>query len=96
MANFPLLVQPDSGEPRVFSSPFRIGTISIADLCLAGDSFVSLLHAAGRPYEGDWYIEDCGSANGTWVNGIRVRGPYRLEKGDRVKVGRTMITVVPA
>jgi pSer/pThr/pTyr-binding forkhead associated (FHA) protein len=95
VTHFPLLAQPEGSDPRVFTTLFRIGTAEDAGLRLHGDAYVSVRHAECRPYEGDWYIEDCGSMNGTWVNGIRVRGPYRLEKGDRVRVGRTMITVVP-
>jgi hypothetical protein len=94
---FPLIAQPQGGEPQVFSSWFRIGAAGIANMLrITGDSHVSLLHALCRPYEGDWYIEDTGSMNGTLVNGIKIRGPYRLEKGDVLTIGRTLITVVPA
>lgn len=93
---FVLLVQDEGSDPRVFTNPFSIGTAQDVDLRLSGDSYVSARHAVCHPYEGDWYLEDLGSISGTLVNGIKIWGPYRLEKGDRVKVGRTVLTVVPA
>jgi pSer/pThr/pTyr-binding forkhead associated (FHA) protein len=55
------------------------------------DTFASQLHA--RVFERDtvWYIEDLGSRNGTWVNRTQVHGPTKLEPGDRVKVGDTVL-----
>lgn len=40
------------------------------------------------------YIEDVGSRNGTFVNGIRVTQPHRLNKGDIIYVGITNIEVL--
>lgn len=91
--NFPLIAQPQGGAPRAFRTAFTIGTRG--DLAVA-DDYASGEHARCRTYEGDWYIEDLGSTNGTLVNGVKIRGPYRLEKGDRVMIGRTVLTVVPA
>ena len=48
-------------------------------------------HARIRPGEGGIWIEDLGSRNGTFVNGIKVTGPVRLEDGDKIHVGRSSI-----
>jgi hypothetical protein len=34
-----------------------------------------------------WIVEDCGSTNGTWVNGRRITGPTGISAGDHVSLG---------
>ncbi len=36
-------------------------------------------------------VRDSGSSNGTWVNGVRVEGQRRLESGDLIELGRTVL-----
>jgi pSer/pThr/pTyr-binding forkhead associated (FHA) protein len=55
------------------------------------DTFASQLHARIFERDGVWYVEDLGSRNGTWVNRTQVHGPTKLEPGDRVKVGDTVL-----
>ena len=56
---------------------------------LAGDAELSRSHAAiRRDEEGGLVIEDLGSRNGTWVNGVRV-DRQRLAPGDAIRVGET-------
>lgn len=57
------------------------------------DSFASQLHARVFERDGAWFVEDLGSRNGTWRNRDQVHGPMRLERGDRVKVGDTVLEV---
>lgn len=57
------------------------------------DSTVSQLHARVFRREGQIYIEDLGSTNGTWVNRGRVSGPVPLRKGDRLQFGGTVLEV---
>jgi pSer/pThr/pTyr-binding forkhead associated (FHA) protein len=38
-------------------------------------------------------IEDLGSTNGTFVNGLRISGPQTLSEGDSIEVGGTMLVV---
>ncbi len=57
------------------------------------DSFASQLHARIFERDGEWFVEDLGSRNGTWLNRDQVHGPARLERGDRVKVGDTVLEV---
>lgn len=52
------------------------------------DLLVSRNHAMVRRLgEGDYYIIDSGSSNGTLVNGLRVSGPTQLRNGDRITIG---------
>ena len=39
----------------------------------------------------DWYLDDCGSLNGTYVNRSRIDS-HRLEEGDEVQVGKYKLT----
>ncbi len=70
----------------------RIGRRTEMDLAIAWDVEVSGLHAELHGFGGEWTIVDDGlSRNGTYVNGRRVNGRLRLQDGDRVRVGQTVI-----
>lgn len=55
------------------------------------DRTVSRQHAELRPDNGVWVLHDLRSANGTYVNGIRVRQPIRLKHGDQIRIGATLM-----
>jgi signal transduction histidine kinase/pSer/pThr/pTyr-binding forkhead associated (FHA) protein len=55
------------------------------------DNTVSRRHCELTPTEGDWALNDLGSANGTYVNGIRITGRCELKLGDQIRVGRTLM-----
>lgn len=61
--------------------------------CVIDDDEVSRKHALVRAIDGRIVIEDCGSMNGTWVNGARIEAPKELNAGDRVRVGQTTFAV---
>jgi pSer/pThr/pTyr-binding forkhead associated (FHA) protein len=80
-------------ERRSFHTEFtagRLGTLVI------GDEFASGHHARFFIAHGLWFIEDLGSTNGTWLNGRRFHGPQRLKKGDKIRIGHTIILVSAA
>jgi predicted component of type VI protein secretion system len=60
------------------------------------DSELSRRHAAIRPVEGGFEIEDLGSLNGTFVNGRRIGAPTRLAGGDSIKLGQTVVELEAA
>jgi pSer/pThr/pTyr-binding forkhead associated (FHA) protein len=64
--------------------------IQIDNLAVSGE------HAAIITILNDSFIEDLGSTNGTWLNGRRFRAPQHLKRGDKIKIGRTVMTVVSA
>ncbi len=89
-----IFIQQGELPARRFTEGFTLGRSHTCQVRVT-DDYASPLHAAvGISGEG-WAITDCGSMNGTWVNGERVRGLRRLAKGDAVRVGRTTFTVVP-
>lgn len=55
---------------------------------------VSRRHARTWWHDGALWIEDCGSSNGTLVNGEQVHAPVQLEPGDTVTIGGVECDVV--
>jgi pSer/pThr/pTyr-binding forkhead associated (FHA) protein len=85
------LVVQTGDQTRVFRSDFtagRQGTLPVSD------EHASSHHALFQFAHGLWYVEDLGSTNGTWLNGRRIYAAQRLKKGDKIKIGRTIVTVV--
>src|ERR687893_2217303 len=67
-----------------------IGRSARNDLCIS-DPFASRVHAEVRR-EGDQYVlQDLGSANGTFYNGVKVEGAVPLVPGGRIQIGETEI-----
>jgi pSer/pThr/pTyr-binding forkhead associated (FHA) protein len=61
---------------------------------LADDEEISRSHARlSLDRSGFCAIEDLGSTNGTYVNGLRIKGPQTLSEGDTVEVGGTTLVV---
>ena len=58
------------------------------------DEYASNHHARFTIAHGFWYIKDLGSTNGTSLNGRRIHAPQRLKKGDKIKIGHTVVIVV--
>jgi hypothetical protein len=58
---------------------------------LTFDTFVSQVHARAFDRDGNLWVEDAGSTNGTLVNDKRISEPAKLRKGDRVQVGETIL-----
>ena len=57
------------------------------------DPEVSRRHAVVRDLEDELAIEDLQSKNGTFVNGEQIDGVTRLNEGDDVRFGNTMLRV---
>ncbi len=75
---------------------FDIGSelvIGRADRChiVLDDTYVSQVHA--RVFQkGDAYmVEDLGSTNGTYLNRRKVTSASTVQKGDRIKIGKTVM-----
>ena len=87
----PSLVVQVGGQTQVFSTDFtagRQGSLAV------GDDHASNHHARFQIAHGFWYVKDLGSTNGTSLNGRRIHAPQRLKKGDKIKIGHTVMTVV--
>lgn len=59
------------------------------------DERASRRHARLSPVPGGVLVEDLGSTNGTYVNGVRIGGPVMITASDRVRIGhRTHLRIV--
>lgn len=72
-----------------------IGRREENDVCLRNDTYVSRYHALLHYRNGAWWLEDCNSKNGTFVEDAdedaRVSGTIPLEAGQFFRVGRTWL-----
>ncbi len=85
-----VLQGPDKGRTLKTSDPVApIGRGS--EQIPLSDQTVSRRHAEMREVDGAWMLEDLGSANGTWVNGVKVSKPVRMKHGDQIRVGSTLL-----
>lgn len=55
------------------------------------DASVSHKHARVYHSDGEWYVEDLGSTNGTFVNDRPLTRPVVLRPGDTVSIGRSTL-----
>lgn len=81
-----------AGGPRVGDRlPLRaissVGRDAGNDVVL-NDEAASAKHAIVSFADGEWWLEDAGSTNGTLLNGSRVWDRERLHYGDEIAVGR--------
>ena len=60
-----------------------------------GDDFASSRHARLFRRGSDWFVEDLDSRNGTFVNGVRIDQPERVTVGTDIKMGRTIVRLMP-
>jgi len=80
------------GRRLALSDELVIGREVSGDGRLSDDHELSRRHArVTRDAGGQLTIEDLGSANGTFVNGIRVRGRLPLSVGDTIRIGLTTL-----
>jgi pSer/pThr/pTyr-binding forkhead associated (FHA) protein len=55
------------------------------------DEYVSRSHVWVRRLSDGVEVTDLGSANGTYVNGTRVRAPTRIRDSDVLRIGRIQL-----
>lgn len=86
-----LVIQgPDKGrtfeaEPPAIHIGRHTGEIDI------NDNTVSREHAEIFADNGSWMLRDLDSANGTYVNGVKVARAIALKHGDQIRLGSTLI-----
>ncbi|MER3396088.1 MAG: hypothetical protein C4318_01300 [Acidimicrobiia bacterium] len=87
------VVSAPNQRPR--SIPLRdemtIGRSLSCDISIPDDRFISQYHARISLQNNTCVVEDLGSTNGTYLNGTRVKGSARVERGDRISLGNTIL-----
>jgi len=83
-----LTLPPELGSKtvEVDNKRFSIGRTPENDLCIEGSS-LSRRHALIENFEGRFSLSDCGSSNGTFVNGRAVSGSAELSDWDVLMFG---------
>jgi pSer/pThr/pTyr-binding forkhead associated (FHA) protein len=90
----PMVVAVDGRNEQLVTGDTVIGRAPECGLRLA-DVWVSPRHAIFYQTGEGWSIEDLGSANGLSLNGVPIGQASALAKGDRIRIGHTVLTVVP-
>lgn len=76
-----------SGETiRIEGEGATIGKSREADCTIKGNQSISRIHARVSRENGEYYIEDCGSLNHTYLNDEIVTGPKKLTDGAMVRL----------
>ncbi|WP_243790688.1 FHA domain-containing protein [Saccharopolyspora gloriosae] len=70
--------------------PIMIGRADDSTLVL-DDDFASTRHARLSLRGNDWYVEDLGSTNGTYLDRAKVTGATKVPLGVPIKIGKTVI-----
>src|SRR4051794_26385398 len=76
------------------SQPVLIGRADDSTLVLT-DDYASTRHARLSPRGSDWYVEDLGSTNGTYLDRDKVTTAVRVPIGTPVRIGKTVIELRP-
>ena len=75
-----------------------VTTLGRAPECtlVLNDTFVSTTHAVLTWRDGQWWLRDAGSTNGTWLNQKPLAaGEAPLQYGDVVSIGRIRLKLAP-
>ncbi|WP_133847941.1 FHA domain-containing protein FhaB/FipA [Labedaea rhizosphaerae] len=70
--------------------PIMIGRADDSTLVL-DDDYASTRHARLVMRGTDWYVEDLGSTNGTYLDRAKVTAPLRVPLGVPIRIGKTVI-----
>ncbi|HLL07392.1 MAG TPA: FHA domain-containing protein [Nocardioidaceae bacterium] len=70
--------------------PILLGRASDASIRI-DDDYVSTRHARFVPSDGQWFLEDLGSTNGTYLGSQRVTVPTAVGVGTPVRLGKTVV-----
>ncbi|MCV7191210.1 FHA domain-containing protein FhaB/FipA [Mycolicibacterium brumae] len=76
------------------SQPVLIGRADDSTLVLT-DDYASTRHARLSQRGSEWYVEDLGSTNGTYLDRAKVTTAVRVPIGTPVRIGKTAIELRP-
>ena len=90
------LLEPAGRKGEMWAVPdeVTVGRGGGCGIVLADDTYVSTLHARLFQQNGEVFVEDLGSTNGTFVNGQPVTAATRIKRGDQVQFGQTVAEAV--
>jgi pSer/pThr/pTyr-binding forkhead associated (FHA) protein len=71
-------------------APLLIGRGNDAAILL-DDDYVSTRHARIGASGDQWYVEDLGSTNGTYVGNSRISQPTAISLGTQIRIGKSIL-----
>jgi len=81
----------NSGErAELEQAPILIGRGNDAAIRL-DDDYVSTRHARIAASGDQWFVEDLGSTNGTYIGSVRITQPTTITLGTQVRIGKTIL-----
>ena len=101
----PQSTKPSAWKLTVIDPPHTRGTTTRVDgeitigrgggcaISVPTDTFVSTVHARVYQQDGELWVEDLHSTNGTLVNDASVTAPTQLKTDDKIAVGSTVLVV---
>jgi FHA domain len=75
-------------------TPITIGRGEDSTLVIT-DDYASNHHARLVPRSGQWFVEDLGSTNGTYLDRAKVTAPTPVPLGVPIRIGRTSLELRP-
>lgn len=81
------------GQKLALSSEVLIGRNPACHLFIGDDALVSRRHARITVEEDGAFIEDLGSANGVFVDEMKVEGKVPLVGGNRIRIGKSVFEI---
>jgi len=86
------VVEPTEQRGRTFplGEELSVGRAAGCAITL-DDTYVSQMHARVFQRDGQVFVEDLRSTNGTYLNRQKVQGPMVMGKGDQLQVGSTVM-----
>lgn len=72
------------------AAPIVIGRGGDAQIVL-DDDYVSTRHARIAVSGDQWFVEDLGSTNGTYIGSVRITQPTAISLGTQVRIGKTIL-----
>jgi pSer/pThr/pTyr-binding forkhead associated (FHA) protein len=77
------------------STALTIGRGGTNDVQIESDEYASTRHARFEPRRDGVYVDDIGSTNGTYVNGVRLTRERKLVPDDVIRIGETDLRFEP-
>ena len=75
---------------RLADQPVTLGRSQESTIVL-DDDYVSGRHARFFPRDGQWFVEDAGSTNGTYIDRTKVTSATPVKIGMPVRIGKTVV-----
>ncbi len=85
---------PQGKRINLEENKYIIGRDPNVDICF-NDKIVSSKHAEIKKVNDSYYINDCKSTNGIYVNNEKVKGSVKLKKEDMIKIGTYVLKYIP-